>query len=157
MGPQSIEQQLRKMFLWLYGLVTSSPLFPDHEPLIWYTDWKQQYYVTFQSITYPNFMRRNAFICISDLCFLLHFMKFWSQWCNRCITLNKLLPDLILWLNQCNWKITKETQNSTHIFISGQIGGDQVCMEAREAQNGPDWEETYHKLHRSERYGQGTH
>lgn len=35
MGPQSIVQQLMKMFLWLYGLVTSSPPFPDHEPLIW--------------------------------------------------------------------------------------------------------------------------
>lgn len=35
MGPQSTEQQLMKMFLWLYGFVTSSPLFPDQEPLIW--------------------------------------------------------------------------------------------------------------------------
>lgn len=36
MGPQSTEQQLIKMFLWLYGLVAhSAPLFPDQEPLIY--------------------------------------------------------------------------------------------------------------------------
>lgn len=34
MGPQSVVQQLMRMFPWLYGLVALSPLFPDHEPLI---------------------------------------------------------------------------------------------------------------------------
>lgn len=34
-----------------------------------------------------------------------------------------------------------------NVFISGQVGSNQVCMEAWEAQDGPDWEETYHELH----------
>lgn len=49
------------------------------------------------------------------------------------------------------------TQDRTHVFIRGQVGSDQVCVEAWEAQDGPDWEETYHQLHCSERLGQGEH
>lgn len=50
---------------------------------------------------------------------------------------------------------TDSTERITHIFISGEVGRNQVCMEAREAQDGPDWEETYHQLHCSERLSQG--
>lgn len=52
-----------------------------------------------------------------------------------------------------DWRI--DCRANTHIFISGQVGSNQVCMEAWEAQDGPDWEETYHKLYGSERLGQG--
>lgn len=38
-----------------------------------------------------------------------------------------------------------------NVFISGQVGGHKVCMEAWEAQDRPDWEETYHKLHSTAR------
>ena len=35
---------------------------------------------------------------------------------------------------------------ATHVFVGGLVGGDQVGVEARQAQDGPDREETYHRL-----------
>lgn len=37
----------------------------------------------------------------------------------------------------------------THVFIGGEVGGHEVCMEAWEAQDGPNGEETNGELHRS--------
>ena len=39
---------------------------------------------------------------------------------------------------------------STHVFIGGLVGADQVGMEAREAHYGPDREETHHHLQHSD-------
>lgn len=93
------------MFLWLYGLVAPSPLFPDHEPLICHRE-------DGEASGYPAAFRIN----------LLERTE-------------KTLP---------------------HVFVGGQVGGDQVRMEAREAQNGPDREEADHKLDGSGRRRQGT-
>lgn len=43
----------------------------------------------------------------------------------------------------------------THVFIGGQIGSNQVSMEAWETQNGPDWEEANDQFHCSESMSQG--
>lgn len=44
-----------------------------------------------------------------------------------------------------------------HVFIGGQVGGKQVGVEAREAQNGPDREETDDQLQCSGGRSQGAH
>lgn len=42
-----------------------------------------------------------------------------------------------------------DKENNTHIFIGSKIWGNQICVEAREAQNGPYGEEAHHQLHNS--------
>lgn len=44
----------------------------------------------------------------------------------------------------------KGCRKKTHVFICGEVGGYKVSMEAWEAQNGPDGEETNDQLHHSE-------
>ncbi len=34
----------------------------------------------------------------------------------------------------------------THIFVRGLIGGDEICMEAGESDDGPDGEKTHNRF-----------